>query len=61
MNELLSTCCNASYLWLTCNGCEVNEDRHDFSTCSECGQDGNKLDNGLLNGKLVYINQTKEK
>jgi hypothetical protein len=37
-----STCCNAEYLWLTCDECDesVNDgEGHDFATCSECGQD----------------------
>ena len=34
-----SECCNAAYLWLTCDECEFSSERHDFATCSKCGQD----------------------
>lgn len=34
-----SPCCNADYLWLTCDECEVSSEAHDFATCAECGAD----------------------
>jgi hypothetical protein len=37
--EPLSDCCKAPYLWLTCEGCDDSDERHDFAACSECGGD----------------------
>ena len=38
MNEILTKCCNAEYLWLSCDECDPDE-MHDFATCPECGSD----------------------
>jgi hypothetical protein len=34
-----SVCCDADYLWLTCDECEQSAESHDFATCSACGAD----------------------
>jgi hypothetical protein len=34
-----TNCCEADYVWLTCDECELSDEKHDFATCSKCGQD----------------------
>lgn len=34
-----TACCNQDVIWLTCEGCEVSDETHEFGYCAYCHAD----------------------